>query len=148
MVLPVYCPRACSAAAAHAEGTFGNDLRLLKQHTDVIVLHDASGRSQVAVVPKYQGRVMTSTATGAGGASYGWINRKLIPTNVRQPTLNAFGGEDRFWLGPEGGQFGLFFPPGATYDLPHWLTPTPFDWGGWKVASKSSRASHSASRCQ
>jgi hypothetical protein len=25
------------------------------------------------------------------------------------PHINVFGGEDRFWLGPEGGQFSIFF---------------------------------------
>lgn len=129
-----------SKSVLAAGSTFGDDVRLLKQNTDVVVLSDATGRAQVAVVPKYQGRVMTSTANGAAGASYGWINRKLIVGTTRQPHFNAFGGEDRFWLGPEGGQYGLFFPPGAPYDLAHWQTPTPVDWGGWKVASKSRRS--------
>ena len=50
--------------------TFGDDLEFLKQHTDVLVLTDDEGRAQVAVVPAYQGRVMTSTATGTEGASF------------------------------------------------------------------------------
>jgi hypothetical protein len=41
--------------------------------------------------------------------------------------MNVFGGADRFWLGPEGGQFSLFFPPGAPQDLAHWQTPAPID---------------------
>jgi hypothetical protein len=41
--------------------------------------------------------------------------------------MNAYGGEDRFWLGPEGGQFSLFFAPGVPQDLAHWQTPAPID---------------------
>jgi len=33
---------------------------------------------------------------------YGWINRELVASGKRQKHINAFGGEDRFWLaGPE-----------------------------------------------
>ena len=38
-----------------------------------------------------------------------------------------FGGEERFWLGPEGGQFAIFFAPGATFDFDSWHTPAPID---------------------
>ncbi|MDQ3813378.1 MAG: hypothetical protein M3347_05450, partial [Armatimonadota bacterium] len=124
--------------AADAGGTFKDDLALLKKHTDVIVLSDAVRRAQVAVVPQYQGRVMTSTASGPGGTSFGWINAKQVASGVRQPHINVFGGEDRFWLGPEGGQFAIFFPQGTKFDLEHWQTPAPIDWGGWKVVAKSS----------
>ena len=31
--------------------------------------------------------------------------------------MNVFGGEDRFWLGPEGGQFALYFKAGDPFDL-------------------------------
>ena len=37
------------------KNTFGNDLEFLKKHTDVIVLSDAKGTGQVAVLPKMQG---------------------------------------------------------------------------------------------
>jgi len=127
-----------AAGVSQAGGTFNDDLTLLKKHTDVIVLSDAARRAQVAVVPKYQGRVMTSTASGPGGASFGWINHKQVASGARQPHINVFGGEDRFWLGPEGGQFSLYFAKGAPFDLKHWQTPAPIDWGGWNVVSRSS----------
>ena len=53
--------------------------------------------------PAYQGRVMTSTAEGDGGMSFGWINNELIDSNREEEHFHAFGGEERFWLGPEGG---------------------------------------------
>ena len=94
-------------ASLHYESnaaTFGQDLDFLRQHAEVVLLSDHTGQAQVAVVPKWQGRVMTSTAGGSGGASFGWVNRELIASGVTQPHINVYGGEDRFWLGPEGGQ--------------------------------------------
>jgi hypothetical protein len=123
-------------------GSFGDDLAFLEAHTDVIVLHDALHEAQVAVVPLYQGRVMTSTAAGPWGMSHGWLNRERIAAGDRQPHLNVFGGEDRFWLGPEGGQYSIFFPPGASFDLAHWQTPEPIDWGGWELRSRTELRAH------
>ncbi len=47
---------------------------------------------------------MTSTAEGLYGLSFGWINRELIASKRFDEHINVFGGEDRFWMGPEGGQ--------------------------------------------
>jgi hypothetical protein len=113
-----------SAASA---ATFGEDVIFLRQHTEVIVLRDEKGAAQVALAPAWQGRVMTSTAAGDSGASFGWINRELIASGKLQPHINVFGGEDRLWLGPEGGQFGIFFAPGAPFNLEHWFVPAALD---------------------
>jgi hypothetical protein len=107
--------------------SFGDDLKFLKEHKETIVLSDKTGAAQAAVIPAYQGRVMTSTAHGAAGLSFGWINRELIGSGETRKHINAVGGEDRIWLGPEGGQFGLFFGKGAPFDLEHWFTPVAID---------------------
>jgi hypothetical protein len=121
-----------------AEGAiFGDDTAFLQAHTDVIVLTDKSGQGKVALAPAWQGRVMTSTAEGDGGASFGWINRELISSGKLQPHINVFGGEDRIWLGPEGGQFALFFAKGAKFEFSDWFTPAPMDTMPYKVASQS-----------
>ena len=114
--------------------TFGDDLEFLRQHNDVILL--ASDDAQVAVVAAYQGRVMTSTSGGLGGLSFGWLNREHIAAAERVPHINVFGGEDRFWLGPEGGQFSIFFKGGDAFDLEHWQTPEPIDWGAWDLTEE------------
>ena len=114
---------------------FDRDVAFLKQHTDVVVLGTSGAR--VAVVPQYQGRVMTSTAGGDEGRSYGWLNRDAIASGERLPHINVFGGEDRFWMGPEGGQFSIFFERGDPFDLEHWQTPEAIDWGGWEVTSQT-----------
>jgi hypothetical protein len=116
--------------------TFGEDVAFLKKHKPVIVLSDAAGQAQVAVVAAWQGRVMTSTDGGAAGASYGWINRGLIASGKLLPHMNPFGGEDRFWLGPEGGQYSIFFEKGDPFDLKHWQTPAVIDSEPFPVESQ------------
>jgi hypothetical protein len=117
--------------------TFDSDLSFLQQHTKVIVLGDPAGTAKVAVAPEYQGRVMTSTIGGADAPSFGWIGRDAVSSRKRQPHMNVFGGEDRFWLGPEGGQFALYFKKGDPFDLDHWQVPEAFDWGAWDTAQQS-----------
>lgn len=133
---------ACSASgptgAPPAGGPFSSDVAFLRQHTDVVLLTDASGGAQVAVAPGYQGRVMTSTTGGSDGPSFGWIGRAAVSAGSRQPHMNVFGGEDRFWLGPEGGQYALYFKPGDPFDLDHWQVPDAFDWDTWQIASQTS----------
>src|SRR5438309_11935917 len=83
---------------------------------------------------------MTSSTGGDNAPSFGWIGRAAIASGARQAHMNVFGGEDRFWLGPEGGQYALFFKPGDPFDLDHWQVPEPLDWGSWAVASQSPTA--------
>lgn len=119
--------------------TFGDDLAFLKKHTNVIVLGDADFGGQVALVAEYQGRVMTSTTHGSEGLSFGWINRELIASGKTGPHINVYGGEDRFWLGPEGGQYSIFFKAGSPFDLEHWQTPPLIDTEPFDLKSRSAR---------
>jgi hypothetical protein len=70
----------------------------------------------------------------------GWINRELVAGKPVEH-MNAYGGEDRFWLGPEGGQFSIFFAKGVPFDLEHWYTPAPVDTEAWELVSMTGRAS-------
>jgi hypothetical protein len=115
---------------------FASDLTFLRSHTTPLVLGEAPG-PQIVVAPEYQGRVLTSTVGGDGAPSFGWLGRAAISSHARQPHMNVFGGEDRFWLGPEGGQFALYFKKGDAFDLTHWQTPEGFDWGAWDVVRQS-----------
>jgi hypothetical protein len=124
-------------AGEEGSGTmFKDDLKFLEAHTQIVVLSDASGNAKVAVAPAYQGRVMTSTAAGPDGLSFGWINRELIGSGKILKHINPVGGEDRFWLGPEGGQFSIFFAKGVPFDLEHWFTPAPIDTEAFDLLSK------------
>ena len=135
---PQYAQAAKPPPAASV--TFADDLAFLRKYSDLVILSDRTASARVIVAPQYQGRVMTSTATGDHGASFGYIHRDNIEKGERTPHINVFGGEDRFWVGPEAGQFGLFFAPGAAFDLAHWQTPEPIDWGPWHISSQSAQA--------
>jgi len=117
--------------------TFQEEVDFLSKHVWTMVLKSADGTAQVAVAPAYQGRVMTSTATGPDGLSFGWVNRELIASGKIEPHINVFGGEDRFWIGPEGGQFSIFFAKDAPFDLEHWQTPACIDTEPFLLVSKS-----------
>lgn len=119
--------------------TFGAEAAFLKQHTDLVVLSDRQGQAKVAVAAAWQGRVMTSTAAGDDGTSFGWINRELIASGKLQPHINVFGGEDRFWIGPEGGQFSIFFAKGAKFELSDWFTPPALDTMAYRIVEQSAR---------
>ncbi len=136
---PGHRDRAMDEESRMGGPTFEEDLRFLREHETVILLSDSSSQAQVAVVPAYQGRVMTSTARGEGGGSFGWVNRKLVASGARQQPINAFGGEDRFWMGPEGGQFSIFFKPGDPFDLEHWQTPAVIDTVAYEVIAQDRR---------
>ena len=123
------------AASAADAGSFADDLSFLSEHTDVLVLQNDSGAA-IAVAPDWQARVVTSTWDSEQGASMGWLNRPVIEqgvlddearkgTNVEK--IHAFGGEERFWIGPEAGQFGYYFAPGAEFTIDNWFTPHAID---------------------
>lgn len=122
-------------ASAFKEREFGYDLQFLeKQDSALVVLMD--GESQVIVSPKYQAKVFTSTANGKQGLSFGWINYKAF--GKLDAHMNAYGGENRLWLGPEGGKFSLFFKPNTKMVFENWKTPAPIDTESWNVKTKDS----------
>lgn len=106
-------------------GSFGYDLEFLEEHQKIVLLKN--GNAMVALAPDYQGRVMTSTADGLEGKSFGWLNYNLIASGENAPHFNNYGGEERFWLGPEGGQFSIFFPPAVSFSFENWQVPAPID---------------------
>ena len=128
---------AASLTHRAAAASFGDDAAFLKRHTKIIVLSDEKGQAKVAVSPAWQGRVMTSSAGADAGLSFGWINRELIASGKIQPHINVFGGEDRFWMGPEGGQFSIFFAKGAKFEFVDWFTPAVMDTLPFKVVHQS-----------
>ncbi len=124
-----------SASKTSSRPTFADDVSLLKEHGEVIVLASASG-AKVAVSAKYQGRVMTS-GTSDDAPSLGFIHRAFIAEGRAGTPFDNYGGEDRFWLGPEGGQFGLYFPPGTPFEFDRWQTPHELQEGAWETSSRS-----------
>jgi hypothetical protein len=127
------CNDAGDPGSPQEPGTFGFDLAFLRKHDDPVVL--VSGNAEVIVSPKYQGKVFTSTAGGKSGISFGWVNYKAFDAKP-DDHMNAFGGENRLWLGPEGGKFSLFFKPGAAMEFAGWKTPAAYDTESWNVGEK------------
>lgn len=118
-------------------GSFGYDVQFLQQHDSIIILKN--GNAQVIVSPKYQAKVFTSSVDGMNGKSFGWINYKAF-TAPQDAHMNAYGGENRFWLGPEGGKYSLFFPKNAEMVFANWKTPAAFDTEAWKVTTKNEQS--------
>ena len=119
-------------------GSFGYDLNFLKKNDSVIVLKNDAGNAQIIVSPRYQGKVFTSTADGVNGKSFGWINYKAFKDEL-DPHMNGYGGEDRLWLGPEGGKYSIFFKPGTTMEFENWHTPAPIDSESWELVSATEK---------
>lgn len=119
------------------ERNFGEDVAFMSRHVETIVLGDDANGPRIMVAPAYQGRVMTSTARGDAGTSFGWINYDLISSGKTLPHMNGYGGEERFWLGPEGGQYAIFFKPGAKFEFEDWQTPALIDTDKYHVERKS-----------
>lgn len=121
-----------------SKGTFGFDLDFLKKyHKDLILLGDDARGAQIIILPRYQGRVMTSTAEGNAGASFGWLNHELIASGKFSEHFSAFGGEERFWLGPEGGQFSIYFKKGVEFKFDNWFVPKELDTEPFSLVSSN-----------
>ncbi len=114
---------------------FGLDLAFLEKYADCIVLGE--NKSFVAVSPKLQARVMTSTFGGDEGYSIGWINRNLIASNTKESYGNLYGGEDRFWIGPEGTSHSVFFEQDALFVPDNWKIPQDISSKAWKLKSRN-----------
>ena len=122
----------------YSKGTYGYDLNYLAKKDSLVILKSEDGKSQIIVSPKYQGKVFTSTVDGFEGQSLGWVNYKAFEAASFDEHMNAYGGENRMWLGPEGGQYSIYFEPGAEQIFENWHTPKGIDVEAWGVVNSSS----------
>lgn len=132
------------ASLVSADDKFADDVNFMKEHTPIVLLQD--GDAAIALAPAYQGRVMTSTFDRQAGPSFGWINRPVIEKGLLSDAdrkgqleehIYIFGGEERFWLGPEGGQYALFFQPGTKFEFDDWGTPPAIDTEAYEMVQHS-----------
>ncbi|MCK9159948.1 MAG: DUF6786 family protein [Bacteroidaceae bacterium] len=116
--------------------TYQDDKIFLSTRVQLVELSQDNKRLLLA--PTFQGRVFTSSASGDSGYSFGWINYKLLESGKLLPHCNNFGGEDRYWLGPEGGQYAIFFKPGSkpTFDFEDWQAPSLIDTDAWAITEQ------------
>ena len=125
----------CNRQSNFEKGTFGYDLNYLSAKDSVQILEDETGKAQIIVSAKYQAKVFTSTANGLKGNSLGFVNYRALDSEIIDPHMNGYGGENRFWLGPEGGKYSVFFAPGVGQVFDNWHTPKPIDIESWKIIS-------------
>ena len=121
--------------SSNAAATFQEDVAFLAKFGALEVLSAPSG-GQIAISPRYQARVMTSAVEPAG-RSLGFINRAFIEAGKTGTPFDNYGGEDRFWLGPEGGQYGLYFPARQPFVFDNWQTPHSLQEGEWQARNKT-----------
>ena len=133
-ILKAFGLSTCTMYMPPNKGTFGYDVMFLHGKDSLIVLQSNNEKAKVVLSPKYQGKVFTSTAEGDTGKSFGWINYKAFDVKPDEH-MNAYGGEDRLWLGPEGGPFSLFFKPGTKMEFANWHTPAAIDNESWELVS-------------
>lgn len=120
------------------KGTYGFDVNYFNnQQIKTIQLEDETSGAAVLISPGYQGRVMTSTANGMEGQSFGWINYDFISAGEFNNKFNPFGGEERFWLGPEGGPFSIYFNEGAEQSFDNWRVPKELDTETFEVIEQN-----------
>lgn len=130
---------ACSGGSKKtAMGTYAYDRAFFAERgIETLELTSEDGASRVLVIPAYQGRVMTSSAAGDTGDSYGWINYKFIEKGELNPQFNPVGGEERFWIGPEGGPNSFYFKKGDEQVYANWKVPTAIDTDTYDIRSQS-----------
>lgn len=127
-----------NAMNSNQKGSFGYDVRFLQsKDSGLIILKSSDSTAQIIISPKYQAKVFTSTADGFDGKSFGWVNYNAF--DKTDAHMNGYGGEDRLWLGPEGGKFSLFFKPGVKQEFNDWHTPAPLDTDVWTLVSNDGK---------
>ena len=114
------------------KGTYGYDANFIKRYSKNII-ELQSGDAKVLLCADYQGRVFTSTADGDSGISFGWINYNLLSSGEKKKQFNPAGGEERFWLGPEGGQYSIYFKKNDPFDFAHWQVPGLIDTENYEI---------------
>jgi hypothetical protein len=110
--------------------TFDEEVLFLKAHGANVEIV-AAGTGHIAIAPDYQMRVMTSEVE-PHGRSLGFVHHAFIEAGKTGTQFDNYGGEDRFWLGPEAGPWGLYFPPGSPYTFSAWQTPHELQEGKLK----------------
>ncbi|HLO60220.1 MAG TPA: DUF6786 family protein [Bacteroidales bacterium] len=123
------------------KGSFGYDADFLAKHSiETVILKDSSSGACVMVAPGLQGRVMTSSADGENGLSFGWINYRLFDSAKVSDQFNPYGGEERLWLGPEGGPFSIYFKKGTSQVFENWKVPPALDTEPFEIAKQEKNA--------
>ncbi len=125
-------------AVEYEKGSYGYDAAFLKKHiNNTVELWNEEG-ARVLLTADYQGRVMTSSTSGDSGNSAGWINYDLIAAGKFRDQFNPVGGEERLWIGPEGGQYSFYFKKGDSFHIKNWQVPPVIDTVAYQITHSDS----------
>jgi hypothetical protein len=121
------------ASESHRPGYagFDDEVAFLRAHGANVEIV-AAGTGHFAIASNLQTRVMTSEVE-PHGRSLGFVHHAFIEAGKTGTPFDNYGGEDRFWLGPEGGPWGLYFPPRAPYEFKLWQTPHDLQEGALRT---------------
>jgi hypothetical protein len=122
------------------KGSYAYDAAFLKKYLKNIIELKNNDGARVLITGDYQARVMTSAANDDAGNSFGWINYPLIASQKFNPQFNAYGGEERFWIGPEGGQYAFYFKKGDSFNIKQWQVPPIIDTVSYNIIKQDSNA--------
>jgi hypothetical protein len=88
---------------------------------------------------------MAVSMDGAGGENLGFVKPEAIVNRGKDPQFNAYGGALRWWVGPEGGQYGVAFPPGTpSFELGSWYISEEYNGKAFAIAYPQSGTGTSA----
>lgn len=126
-------------APAGGATTFDEIASFVAGQGEAVVLEGAAG-ARVLVSPTHQGRIFTMKVGSV--ESTGLVNQAAIAKGEADPSFNNFGGLDRFWLTPEGGQFSIYFDPkekfpSGMFERDRWVVPAAIDRGAYRVVSRA-----------
>ncbi|GAB4349792.1 MAG: hypothetical protein Kow0099_33050 [Candidatus Abyssubacteria bacterium] len=126
--------------------TFEETTQLLESHgLSTITLQDGESPGCVLLAPDLSARIMAVSMDGASGENFGFVKPEAIANRGKDPQFNAYGGALRWWIGPEGGQYGVAFPPDTTsFDLGSWYISEEYNGKAFAVAYPQSRIGTSA----
>lgn len=108
---------------------------------EVIVLTGRDKDRVVVVTPSLVGRVLCTGFEGVNGGTESYISEAQIKRGATPSGKGgdwaAFGGEERIWLAPEGGRFGLFFKQGNEQNFKNYLVPEPLNSARFGVTART-----------
>jgi len=102
--------------------TFEETQRLLESEgLRTIVLQGENSGGCLLLAPDLSARIMAVSMDGLDDENFGFVKPEAIANRRGDPQFNAYGGALRWWVGPEGGQFGVALPAGTkNFDLESW----------------------------
>ncbi len=132
--------------------TFEETKKLLESAgLETIILKAAGGRAAsgrgccVLIAPELSARILAVSMDGPNGDNFGFVKPESVANRGADPQFNAYGGALRWWAGPEGGQYGVAFPPGTkNFDLDSWYISEEYNGKPFATAYPSGSVGASA----